>query len=245
MIELHELRFTKTDLARAPERDRLFYLMATGLANDLQTLLKLFAAAVGEEEDDPVLAHGGSTVGMLMLRLLAGRMWEGWKLVESGYKKIEDHYREQLNHDAREALVELRSFFAARRNLISTVRDKIGFHADPGIVKRAWEHLPDDMEMSEYFSGSVGNTLYFAAELLHYEAIRGFTGLVDQPDSLRILTRAAPRLVGHFTIFIFGFSGVFIQRYLADQVKKLGRHPIRLEGCPNFRDLKLPYFTEN
>jgi hypothetical protein len=46
MFELFELHYTKSELARAPEKDRLFYLMATGLANDLQTLMKLFAIAV-------------------------------------------------------------------------------------------------------------------------------------------------------------------------------------------------------
>ena len=132
MIELHELHYTKAELASAPSKDRLFYLMATGLANDLQTLMKLFAVAVGEERDDLIIKQGSSTVGMLMLRLLSGRLWEGWNLLKNGYEPIEPHYEAHLGPETRTALGELRIYFAKRGNLIATVRDKIGFHADSG-----------------------------------------------------------------------------------------------------------------
>ncbi len=244
MIELHELHYTKAELAKAPEKDRLFYLMATGLANDLQTLMKLFGVALREESGELIIKQGSSTVGMLMLRFLAGRLWEGWELLRTGYKPIEPHYETELGHEAREALSELRLYFGKPRNLINTVRDKIGFHADRGIVKRAFERIPDDADMGDYLCRTIGNTLYYSAELLHYEAVNGFTGGADQPASLNTLVGDVQRLVGSFNTFIFGFAALFLRRHLNRQLNDMRDRKTSLEGIPHFDDLKLPYFTE-
>lgn len=244
MIKLHELHYTKAELAKAPEKDRLFYLMATGLANDLQTLMKLFAVAVSEERDELIIKQGSSTVGMLMLRMLAGRLWEGWNLIEDGYKAIERHYVDELGPEASDSLSELRLYFRDRRNLIATVRDKIGFHADRGIVKRAFERVPNDADLGDYLCRTIGNTLYYSAELLHYEAINGFTGGGDQPGSLRTLVGDIQRLVSHFNTFIFGFAALFLRRHLNRQLNDMRDRKTALEGVPHFDQLKLPYFTE-
>ena len=244
MIELHELHYTKAELATAPASDRLFYLMATGLANDLQTLMKLLAIAVSKECDDLIIKQGSSTVGMLMLRLLSGRLWEGRNLLKSAYEPIEVHYEADLGPEARGALCELRTYFANRRNLIASVRDKIGFHAEPGIVQRAFERLPDDADLGDYLCRTIGNMLYYSAELIHYEAINGFTGGHDQPGSLRTLVDDVQRLVILFNTFIYGFAAVFLERHLNRQLNDMRDRITRLEGVPHFDDLKLPFFTE-
>jgi hypothetical protein len=218
--------------------------MATGLANDLQTLMKLFAVALGEEQDKLIIRQGSSTVGMLMLRLLSGRLWEGWNLLKNGYEPIEPHYETDLSPDARAALGELRIYFAKRGNLIATVRDKIGFHADSGIVKRAFERMADDTDLGAYLCRTIGNTLYYSAELIHYEAINGFTGGHDQPGSLRVLVGDVQRLVGHFNTFIFGFARLFLERHLGRQLDDMRDRKSQLDGVPHFNDLKLPFFTE-
>jgi hypothetical protein len=218
--------------------------MATGLANDLQSLMKLFAVAVDEKRDELIIKQGGSAVGMLMLRLLAGRLWEGWQLICSAYKPIEPNYETVLGPETREALGELRTYFGQKRNLMNTVRDKIGFHADRGIVKRAFERLPDDAAMGDYLCRTIGNTLYFSAELLHYEAIHGFTGTTDQLASLRKLVRDVQRLVGHFNTFIFGFAAIFLSRHLRRQLSEMRSNKTCLDGIPHLDELQLPYFTE-
>jgi hypothetical protein len=244
MIELFELHYTKSELARAPEKDRLFYLMATGLANHLQTLMKLFAVAVDEQRDELIIKQGGSAVGMLMLRLLAGRLWEGWQLICSAYNPIEANYESAFSPETFGALAELRAYFTQKRNLMNTVRDKIGFHADKGIVKRALERLPDDTDMGDYLCRTVGNTLYFSAELLHYEAIHGFTRTDDQLASLQKLVGDVQLLVGHFNTFIFGFAAIFLSKHLSRQLGEMRTHKTVLDGVPSLAELELPYFTQ-
>ena len=99
-IELHELHYSKADLAKVPERDRTFYLMATSLANDLQILYKSFALAVADDRDELIIKQGNSAVGLLMLRNLAGRLWEGkicWRVSTSQLRpSIRSNYRRKL-----------------------------------------------------------------------------------------------------------------------------------------------------
>jgi hypothetical protein len=244
MIELHELHYTKAELANAPEKDRLFYLMATGLANDLQTLMKLFAVAVSGDREPIIVNQGNSTVGMLMLRLLAGRLWEGAKLLDNIYGAIEDDYHDELGPEARRSLATLRKYFKNRRNLVAMVRDKIGFHAEEKIVKRALDRIPDDSDMGDYLCRTTGNTLYYSAEILHYEAINFFTGGAGQPASLHTLVGDVQKLVGHFNTFIYGFAALFLRRHLGRQLNDMRDRKTTLENVARFDDLTLPYFTE-
>lgn len=244
-IELHELHYTKADLAKVPKRDRILFLMATGLANDLQTLYKVFALAVADDGDEIIVQQGNSAVGMLMLRNLAGRLWEGRNLLENAYNPIEEHYRNDLSVEASTALVELRAYFSRRRNLINTVRDKIGFHADRGIVSSAFNRLPDDADMGDYFSTTVGNTLYYSAEMLHFEAINGFTGLGDQRSSLQRLVMDIKTLTIWFNSFVYGFVRVFLQRYLQKELEECRDRRTVLKGVLKMEDLCIPYFMVN
>jgi len=49
-ITLHTLQYSKADLDAVPEDDRYFFLMSTGLANELQMLNKMVAVIT---ESDP------------------------------------------------------------------------------------------------------------------------------------------------------------------------------------------------
>ncbi len=126
--------------------------------------------------------------------------------------------------------------------MINTVRDKIGFHADYGIVSAAFERLPDDADMGDYFSSTVGNTLYYSAEMLHFEAINGFTGLGDQRSSLQQLVMDIKVLTISFNDFVYGFVWVFLERYLQKEFAEMRDRRTLLEAVPNLKDLSIPYF---
>ena len=88
-VDIYQLRYTQADIMAAPEAERMFYLLATGLANDLLVLIRQYIIAVRQWEEDKVKRDGSSAVAMLNLRLLAGRFHEGWKLIEERWKGLE------------------------------------------------------------------------------------------------------------------------------------------------------------
>ena len=112
------------------------------------------------------------------------------------------------------------------------------------LFRRCWRGTRRANYQAGYLCRTIGNTLYYSAELLHYEAINGFTGGGGQPGSLETLVGDIQRLVSHFNTFIFGFAALFLRRHLNRQLNDMRDRKTALEGVPHFNDLKLPYFTE-
>lgn len=106
-VDVFELRYTKADLAAAPEGERQFYLMVTGLANDIQILLRQYLIAIKQDDDDKAKRDASSTVAMLNLRLLAGRFHEGWLLLEERWPALTPIYAFLLSAKGADALAGL------------------------------------------------------------------------------------------------------------------------------------------
>jgi hypothetical protein len=115
-ITLHTLQYTKADLAAAPEADRTFFLMTAGLMNEYQMLYKMLTVVI---DTDPVDSHivinqGNSALGMLILRMFAGRLCEGWKVVQQFSKRLKEIYEPDMEEEEREAIRQIRAYFNPR-----------------------------------------------------------------------------------------------------------------------------------
>jgi hypothetical protein len=82
VIEIYEIPFSKAQLDATPEDERIFYLMAGQLANDLNFLTKLLMFAINPVDGPPVRARVNTSLAMFQVRLLAGRLHEGWKMMK-------------------------------------------------------------------------------------------------------------------------------------------------------------------
>jgi len=131
-IDVFELRYTKAELAAAPEKARTFYLLATGLSNDLQILTRQYAIAVKQWDENEVKKSGSASVALLNLRLLGGRLQEGWELIDKHWKDVSHDFEADLSQEGVEALAALKAYFGKPKpkSLIYMIRNKIGFHAD-------------------------------------------------------------------------------------------------------------------
>src|SRR3712207_2639749 len=110
-VDIYELRYTKADLMAAPEGERMFYVLATGLANDIQILIRQYAIAIKQTDEDRARRDGSSAVAMLNLRLLAGRFHEGWGLIEERWPAIESNCLTALSDKGQTALSSLKQHF--------------------------------------------------------------------------------------------------------------------------------------
>ena len=45
-VDIFPIRYTKADLMAVPEDERMFYLLVSSLANDIQILLRQYSTAV-------------------------------------------------------------------------------------------------------------------------------------------------------------------------------------------------------
>jgi len=96
--------------------------------------------------------------------------------------------------------------------------------------------------MGDYFSRTVGNTLYFSAEMIQYEAINGFTGGGDQSNSVITLAKEVKEIAIHFNTFVFGFVRAFLKLHLPKQYEGMWDNHTVLTDIAEVNELRMPYF---
>lgn len=247
-VILHTLQYSKADLDKIPANDRTFFFMATGLANDIQMLNKALAVIVdnGDWDSSTIIRQGNSAFGMLILRMLAGRLREGWKLISKFSKTLKSDYENEMSDEERAALQELRSYFnqgKGKTPLIVAVRDNVAYHSLSEAFEAAYSSLNAENELGDYLHQKIGNTLYYTTELLQYETLKNLSGVDDHEVALQKLLRDTQQQTSHFNSAIYGFAVVFFERYIPLALKKL-RYDAETIRVPRFEDLRLEYFSE-
>ena len=245
-VDVFELRYTKADMAAAPEAERLFYLMVTGLGNDVQILLRQYLIAIKQDDDEEAKRNASSATAMLNLRLLAGRFHEGWLLVEQRWPPLETEYAPLLSERGTEALAGLRTHFAVKKfeNIVFMIRNKIGFHSDYKFAKAMFDATPDDTEMTEYIGRSFGNTLFLGSEVTHYAALRRLTGKDDDQAAFGVVMDELRTLQNLFLTFANAVVAVFARRNLETQYSLLLTRKRTLTALPRFETLRIPFFAD-
>jgi hypothetical protein len=245
-VDVFELRYTKAELASAPEAERQFYLMVTGLANDIQILLRQYLIAIKQDDDDKGKRDASSAVAMLNLRLLAGRFHEGWLLVEERWPVLATVYAALLSTKGADALAGLQKHFAVEKakNIVFMIRNKIGFHSDYKFTKVMFDETPDDTEMVEYVGQAVGDTLFFGSEVTHYAALRRLTGHTDDLAAFGAVMDELRTLQNLFLVFTNAYVAAFAARNLNSQYALIRTNRRTLTNLPPFEMLRIPFFAD-
>jgi hypothetical protein len=222
--------------------------MATGLANDIQMLNKTLAVIIDNEDADSseIQKQGNNAFAILILKMLCGRLSEGWKLVSNFSQVLKQDYEPSMSADGRSALKALRSYFSGgncRKGLIQAVRDKIAFHSDRHVVEAAYNSLDPSAKIGDYLHEKIGNTLYYTAEIIQFESLASLSGGQSIDEALGRLLDETKLQTRHFNDTIYGFALVFCERHLPDALAKLAEETDTIEVC-RFNELNLRYFSE-
>lgn len=244
-LKLHTLMYTKADLEAAPADERTFFLMATSVANDTQALNKTLVVILGTDDSaHRIVNQANSAYAFLVLRLIAGRLNEAWKLVRRHKDMLTNRYTQYLTDQAREGLEALFAYFDHPKpgSLIWRVRDGTAFHHDEKHVAAAFDSLDPDIDLGDYLSERISNTLFYTTEMLQYETLRNLAGTSDTVEAIQKLIQATSSQTTNFNDFIYGYTLVFAERYLLHALKRLPGESDTFE-VSNFDELSLPYFS--
>lgn len=184
-----------------------------------------------------------SAMVMLIQRLLAGRLYEGWNLLKGFGKHVRGFYEPELSAGSNAALKSLRAYFGKGSNHIAQVRNKIGFHADKLIADAAYANLSDDEDLGSYICKTLGNTIHITPELMHYEAVCEITGERDFVKSMNFLWRETQNSVSNFNMIISNFILIFAKRYLPDALSGLAEIYDHIPALP-LSELQFRFFSD-
>jgi hypothetical protein len=179
MAKLRAVLHRKSDLDNIPKQERTFYLMAGQLANDINILGKLliFATTASKEPGEP-RQWAGMTTAVLILEILAGRLYEGYRLIDKAFsaRKLRAKYTDDLNPGAMAKLDTLNRYFSSD-NAIKRVRHKFASHFGVEEIEATYAGLSHDFAFIDLVSDEYrGHTLFYGAEQLSFQTLAEVVG---------------------------------------------------------------------
>src|SRR5947207_10727216 len=84
-MKLYVMHIEKDKFDSVPEVEKAFYINIGHLRNELMVLVKFLKATVNKPSDNPILVDVQIAQTFLISRILAGKIWEGWQLVNQLY----------------------------------------------------------------------------------------------------------------------------------------------------------------
>jgi hypothetical protein len=225
------------------EQKRVFFALGH-LLNEVAAFQKLVLWSSDCSSEKKARLAGQVTYTMMFLRLTAGKLWEGWRLLERCYfgSKLSLSYDQELSPKGLDALSQLKRYFG-RSNLVKHVRNGYAFHYSPERLEKVSGSVSDSLDVF-IDNGPRTNSLYYFAEVLaNHSMLSDYFEEVDA-RAFREFVREIPAVAGWFLDFGEAYMVAFIQRHQPG----IWAEPAE-EADPDkllpFWNVVLPWFTDN
>jgi hypothetical protein len=253
MAELKGVHLTKADLDRIPADERYFYLMAGHLANDVNILGKLLLMASNSafRKDGEILEknphrQAGLAQMFLVLKLLAGRLYEASRLIGTHYfgKGLDTKYENEMREKARDARLQFSRYFGEKANVIKMVRHKFAFHlqGNRDAIESVYNEVDGDYPFVQYLGEEVGSNLFIGSEMILLNAMAKLVNAQTPLDGIEKIRDDTVKVSAWLMLFVTGYMSVMMRRYImpvkGGQVEK-----ITIEEAPSISLYSLPFFA--
>jgi hypothetical protein len=244
-VRIHHIALTKAQLEKIPEAERSLFTLLAHASNEVGVLSKLFHFAIAFEGEQPVLVQAEQAQANLLGRLLTGKIYEFWELLQNGYfgAAISRTYHPLLDAETAAALDAMKKYFS-QDNLIKRVRNSHAFHYDVKQISAGFNAIVDGDPLDIYLSQTNANTLYSFAETISLTALMENIQPGDPRkafDSFIAETLRAADWVGDV---VAGLMHTCLERYLGGDLYSLGAKEVDIEGAPSSQEVRIPYFIE-
>lgn len=246
-VKVSKIRITKSDLLSMCENERVFFIQSGDLLNDLNVFSKLLMFCMNRQRaDNGVMKTARDIQTACLIRILAGKLCEGSKLIKKRYNDagLYRKYDGLLEQSAKRALEEIKTYFSGK-DLISAIRNNLAFHY-VSRKRNQWhkkineliENTPDSQVFEIYVLKAHGNCLFPVSNAFVIGRILKLTGASD-------INEAWMKLLVDFNKVINWFID-----FLNDYHLKCSKHYLDLKLCseeeipaPSIKNVSLPYYT--
>jgi hypothetical protein len=227
-------RLDREVLLAAPSAERNFFLAAAHAANELNLLRKL-AIWTGNVRGELPIMHGQISQGLILLRILAGKLNESHELLQKSFygAQLSKVYHSDLDADAKASLKEVSRYFG-RENVLHHTRN-LAFHYSAKDIGDALERLDPAADLYLYVAPRFTNTLYFFSEAI---AAAAMLGEVSEETFTRFMDELV-HISNSFIIFFDAFIYAFSQRHRV----VVSKSNVEMPELPTFEDIQIPWFS--
>ena len=236
---VHKVNIPKKTLDGMPEDERIFLVQMGTILNDIHMLLKLVIFST-KKTDNEVERKAQNSQALSILKILAGKLYEGWGVVDYYYRQrcLSRKYGKSLDPKAKKCYKELKGYFRNSDNLVKWVRHKFASHYDREEVKEQVAQSPDDRVFEWYISDYHGNCLYHMSYMISLTAIANFIDIKDPGKAMDIFLNDILETSKNFQFFVGHCMLAIAQKYLERDFEN-----VEIPDPPDINEVFLPYFT--
>jgi len=244
-IQLHHVALTKAQLDAMPASERNFLVLLAHSANEIAVLSKLFHYCAGGRPRKHLPRQVLNVQAMLMGRLVTGKIFECWKILQRMYfnKPLQQKYHSKLDPEARATLDEMEKYFRGS-NLIKRVRDKHAFHYDVHQIADGHRTLNEAEPLDVYLGKIQANTLYAFADVIAGRAMMECIQRDDPQKALNMLITETSRAIGWINLGTGALMAACFKEHIGGSLYALGAKIVTIDGAPNSQLVRIPYFIE-
>ncbi|MFM0190321.1 hypothetical protein PQR37_31075 [Paraburkholderia nemoris] len=191
-------------------------LLRVGLfMNELNWLVRLLLIAripngVSEPERRATIS-----LALLIVKLLAGKMHEGWDKLRNGINDLVDASLSAEGRDIRGQLTNC----LAKGSIIHGLRNRHAFHYSADLSISDLEILPlSDDELVMYMSESHGHNLFHLSELAAIASLPSLTGKRDAGESFEAVMEEVVKVAGLYSDYLYAVVIALLGDELIEQL---------------------------
>lgn len=244
-VLIHHITLSKARLAEIPEHERNLFILLGHSANEVSILSKLFHFCAETSSNETIIVKAEQAQALLLGRLLTGKIYEFWNLLQTGYfgSAVSRSYYEILDNETRNALDAMKRYFA-QDNLVARVRNSFAFHYDVSQIADGFQKVLEDESLDIYLSENNANSLYAFADTIARRAMLESIFPADHAKAFSMLVSETSRAAGWINAIIGGLMVTCLQRNFGGNLYSLGAQVIELDGAPSSQSVAIPFFVE-
>jgi hypothetical protein len=243
-MELYRVTLTKGSLAALPPAERSLLLLLGHASNEINVLMKLILMTRKNAPPSQIVNNVEAGQVCILLRILVGQLHEAWELFRKRVqtnRPLYQKYVPKLDADGAAALSNLKRHFGVTSPL-TKIRNKVAFHYTDrdNLTEQSFQALAETEPLELYLTTEVGNSFYYAAEVVVMSTALRMGTSNDQAAAFSELCSIVIR-VSRDIIDLFGqLMGVILKAFMPDLERQIETHP---DG-PKLSTLSLPYFID-
>lgn len=245
MLRVHHIALSLQQLNLIPQSERRLVILVAHAANELSVLSKLFHFMAGASPNVAMLMQAENTQALVIGRLLAGKIYECWKLLQSAFwgKALSRDYEKKFDAEASVSLSWLKKYFS-RDNVIARVRNVHAFHYSLEQIDDGFATLVEGDPLDIYLAESVTNTLYAFGDTIAGRAMLENIKPGAHEEAYEVLLQETLLAVNHMQTVIGTIMDICFQKHFGGNLYSLGAKTVEIEGVSDSQTVKIPYFIE-
>lgn len=244
MAEVRSLKFPRQLFDAAPAPERVLYLMASQLWNDVLILSRqmMICQTPANAETSDAEAKARLAAQLLNLRLLASRLHEGEKFYRR-LKGVLRTWQEDLPGEAVSAIKSITKYFDGNNSPLSVLRRKIGFHSDYDFIMASLGDI-GETHLEEFIGDVTLNTIFMSGETANIAALPSIVDGASASEALKRLIGDCLQAMAWTYDACQGYHRWFLNRYVLLHVSAIEDGPlVDLTDAPAFEDLRFRFFA--